>query len=46
LLLARDLGLIPVHPHDRLSAAVVEVKRMLSGLAASLTKEPEAEVQS
>ena len=41
LLLARDLGLIPVHPHARLSAAVVEVKRMLSGLAASLNKEPE-----
>ncbi|MEO5897865.1 MAG: four helix bundle protein [Vicinamibacterales bacterium] len=36
-LLARDLGLIPVHRHDRLSAAVVEVKRMLSGLAGCLT---------
>ncbi len=42
LLLARDLGLIPVHRHDRLSAAAVEVKRMLSGLAASLSKEPES----
>ena len=41
LLLARDLGLIPVHLHDRLSAAVVEVKRMLSGLAASLNRESE-----
>lgn len=43
LLLARDLGLIPVPAHGRLSDAVAEIKRMLSGLATALSKEPEAE---
>ena len=43
LLLARDLGLVPVAAHDRLSSAAAEVKRMLTGLAATLSKEPEAD---
>ena len=43
LLLARDLGLVPGATHDRLSTATAEVKRMLSGLAASLSHEPEAD---
>ena len=43
LLLARDLGLVPGATHDRLSKATAEVKRMLSGLAASLSHEPEAD---
>ncbi|MBA2304302.1 MAG: four helix bundle protein [Acidobacteria bacterium] len=43
LLLARDLGLIPGATHDRVSSAAGEVKRMLSGLAATLSKEPDAD---
>jgi four helix bundle protein len=43
LLLARDLGLIPVATHDRLSTAAAEIKRMLTGLAASLSNGPEAD---
>ena len=38
LLLARDLGLIPGATHDRLSSAAAEIKRMLAGLAATLTR--------
>jgi four helix bundle protein len=37
LLLARDLGFLPAVEHTRLSAQVEEVRRMLSGLIASLT---------
>jgi four helix bundle protein len=37
LLLARDLGLLPDAAYERLAATTVEVKRMLSGLAARLT---------
>jgi four helix bundle protein len=37
LLLAHDLGLLPQAVHERLAAATVEVKRMLSGFAAHLT---------
>lgn len=37
LLLARDLGLLEVSAYERLTAGTVEVKRMLSGLAAHLT---------
>jgi four helix bundle protein len=43
LLLARDLGLIPGPTYGRLSAATVEVKRMLSGLATRLTIELKAD---
>ena len=43
LLLARDLGLIPGGTHDRASSAAVEVKRMLSGLAATLSTKPDAD---
>jgi four helix bundle protein len=32
LLLARDLGLLPVANHERLTAGVIEVKRMLASL--------------
>ena len=41
LLLARDLGLIPTATHDRLSQGAVEVKRMLTGLIAKLSKKPD-----
>ena len=37
LLFARDLGLVQERTYGELSAATVEVKRMLSGLAARLT---------
>ena len=37
LLLARDLGLLPEAAYERLAAATVEVKRMLSGFAARLS---------
>jgi four helix bundle protein len=37
LLLARDLGLLPRPEYAQLAEAAVEVKRMLSGLAASLS---------
>jgi four helix bundle protein len=43
LLLARDLGLLPGAAYKRLAAATIEVKRMLSGLAARLTAELKAE---
>ena len=43
LLLARDLGLIPKAKHAGLSAAVSEVKRMLTGLAATLSNKPHAD---
>ncbi|MEO6214196.1 MAG: four helix bundle protein [Vicinamibacterales bacterium] len=43
VLLARDLGLIPVHTHDRLAASAAEVRRMLCGLTATLTKQLGAE---
>jgi hypothetical protein len=36
LLLARDLGFLPAAEHSRLSAQLEEVRRMLSGLMASL----------
>ena len=36
LLLARDLGFLPPAEHSRLSAQLEEVRRMLSGLMASL----------
>jgi four helix bundle protein len=36
LLLARDLGFVPAAEHSRLSAQLEEVRRMLSGLIASL----------
>ena len=36
LLLARDLGFLPAAEHARLSARLEEVRRMLSGLIASL----------
>jgi four helix bundle protein len=39
LLLARDLGLLPDAAYEQLAATTVEVKRMLSGLAARLTAE-------
>jgi four helix bundle protein len=42
LLLSRDLGLISWATHDRLSSAAAEVKRMLSGLAATFSKEPDS----
>ena len=37
LLLAHDLGLLPAADYAQLAGAVVEVKRMLTGLAASLS---------
>jgi four helix bundle protein len=37
LLLAHDLGLLPAADYAQLAGGVVEVKRMLAGLAASLT---------
>jgi four helix bundle protein len=43
LLLARDLGLIPEAKHERLSTAAAEVKRMLSGLAATLSTKPDTD---
>ncbi len=43
LLLAHDLGLIADLAYGRLGAATVEVKRMLSGLAARLSAELKAE---
>ena len=43
LLLARDLGLIPKPAYERLAAAVVEVKRMLSGLVARLSEQIKSE---
>jgi four helix bundle protein len=43
LLLARDLGLLPDAAYKRLTAPTVEVKRMLSGLAARLTAELKAD---
>ena len=43
LLLARDLGLIPKAKHASLAAAVSEVKRMLTGLAATLSNKPHAD---
>jgi four helix bundle protein len=43
LLLAHDLGLVPEPAYKRLAAATVEVKRMLSGLAARLTAELKAD---
>jgi four helix bundle protein len=36
LLLARDLGFLPAAEHSRLSGQLDEVRRMLSGLIASL----------
>ena len=36
LLLARDLGFLPAAEHSRLSTQLEEVRRMLSGLMASL----------
>jgi four helix bundle protein len=38
LLLVRDLGLLAEERYDRLAAAAMEVKRMLSGLASRLTE--------
>jgi len=43
LLLARDLGLVLDPTYGRLAEATVEVKRMLSGLAARLSNELKAE---
>ena len=37
LLLARDLGLLPVPLHEKRSREIAEVRRMLSGLIARLT---------
>ena len=42
LLLARDLGLVAPAAYGQLAAAAVEVKRMLSGLAARLGREVKA----
>jgi len=39
LLLARDLGVLPVQAYDQLTAAVVEVKGMLTGFAAHLSEQ-------
>jgi four helix bundle protein len=39
LLLARDLGLVAQPAYGRLASGVVEVKRMLSGLATRLSAE-------
>ena len=39
LLLARDLGVLPVQAHEQLTAAVVEVKRMLTGFASRLSEQ-------
>ena len=38
-LLARDLGVLPDPAYERLASAAVEVKRMLSGLAQTLSTE-------
>lgn len=38
LLLARDLGLLPERTYEQLTAAAVEVKRMLAGLAKRLSE--------
>jgi len=43
LLLARDLGLLPVPSYEQLAAATVEVKRMLSGLGTRLSLELKAD---
>lgn len=43
LLLARDLGLVPGTSHERLSEGVAEVKRMLTGLIATLGNKPDTE---
>ena len=43
LLLAHDLGLLPGPEYERLAAATVEVKRMLSGLAARLSMQLKAD---
>ena len=39
LLLARDLEVLPAEAYKRMAAAVVEVKRMLAGLAARLSEQ-------
>lgn len=46
LLLARDLGLLPDQTHEELTAAVVEVKRMLTGFAARLTEKIKSDDQA
>jgi four helix bundle protein len=42
LLLARDLGLVPAATHDRLSECAAEIKRMLTGLIARLSEQPDS----
>jgi len=37
LLLAHDVGLLPAPEYEPLAAAASEIKRMLSGLAATLS---------
>ena len=39
LLLARDLGVLPAQAFEQLTAAVTEVKRMLTGFAAHLSEQ-------
>ena len=39
LLLARDLAILPAQEYEQLTAAVVEVKRMLTGFAAHLSEQ-------
>jgi four helix bundle protein len=43
LLLARDLNLMQEPVHERLTGMAVEIKRMLSGLAARLTAQLETD---
>jgi four helix bundle protein len=42
-LLARDLGVLPEPTYEKLTAAAIEIKRMLSGLSARLSAKPRAE---
>jgi four helix bundle protein len=43
LLLAHDLGLLPESAYEKLTAATIEVKRMLAGLAGRLSAKCKAE---
>ncbi len=43
LLFAHDLGLLPESAYEKLNAATIEVKRMLTGLAGRLSAQRKAE---
>ena len=43
LLLARDLGLVSDVTYDRLAGCAADIKRMLTGLAAKLSRKPDTD---